>query len=65
MACRSAVKAGDVSDPKELAAIVELLQRHGEITHCPHGRPITVELTRSAIEKLFGRRQQGGEQWKN
>ncbi len=57
VACRSAVKAGDVSDPKELAAIVELLQRHGEITHCPHGRPITVELTRSAIEKLFGRRQ--------
>ena len=57
IACRGAIKAGDVSDIRELEEMVRILQEHGEITHCPHGRPITVEMSKYAIEKLFGRKQ--------
>lgn len=55
IACKSALRAGDKSRVEELARIVELLQQNPQITHCPHGRPVTVELTLYEIEKLFGR----------
>ncbi len=54
MACKSAIKAGMVSDEKELAALVEKVQS-GEIRYCPHGRPVAVKLTKYEIEKMFKR----------
>ena len=54
MACKSAIKAGMVSDEKELAAMVERVQS-GEIQYCPHGRPVAVKLTKYEIEKMFKR----------
>ena len=54
MACKSAIKAGMVSDEKELAALVEKVQA-GEIKYCPHGRPVAVKLTRYEVEKMFKR----------
>ena len=54
MACKSAIKAGMVSDEKELAALVERVQS-GEIQYCPHGRPVAVKLTKYEIEKMFKR----------
>ncbi len=54
MACKSAIKAGMVSDEKELAALVEKVQS-GEIQYCPHGRPVAVKLTKYEIEKMFKR----------
>ena len=54
MACKSAIKAGMISDEKELAALVEKVQS-GEIKHCPHGRPVAVKLTKYEIEKMFKR----------
>ena len=54
MACKSAIKAGMVSDEKELAALVERVQS-GEIQYCPHGRPVAVKMTRYEIEKMFKR----------
>ena len=54
MACKSAIKAGMVSDEKELAALVEKVQS-GEIKYCPHGRPVAVKLTEYEIEKMFKR----------
>lgn len=55
IACRSAVKAHDKNHTIELADIVDKLRKNPEITHCPHGRPVSVKLTRHEVEKLFGR----------
>ena len=54
MACKSAIKAGMITDARELAALVEKVQS-GEIAYCPHGRPIAVKLTKYEIEKMFKR----------
>jgi len=54
MACKSAIRAGMHSDPKELAALVEKVQS-GQIQYCPHGRPVKVKITRHQLEKLFKR----------
>ena len=54
MACKSAIKAGMVSDETELAALVEKVQS-GEIKYCPHGRPVAVKMTKYEIEKMFKR----------
>jgi DNA mismatch repair protein MutL len=55
IACKSAVRAGDKSAPEELAAILKKLAENPEITHCPHGRPVSIKLTRAEIERRFGR----------
>lgn len=55
IACRSAIKAHDRNHAVELAELVDKLRRNPEITHCPHGRPVTVKLSRRQVEKLFGR----------
>jgi DNA mismatch repair protein MutL len=54
MACKSAVKAGMVSDPRELQVLVDRV-RSGEIRYCPHGRPVAVKITGYQLEKLFKR----------
>ena len=54
VACKSAIKAGMLTDEKELAALVEKVQS-GEIKYCPHGRPVAVKLTKYEIEKMFKR----------
>jgi DNA mismatch repair protein MutL len=55
IACRSALKAGDLNSPEELGEIIRRLEENPEITHCPHGRPVSVRLSRREIEKMFGR----------
>lgn len=54
-ACRAAVKAGDRLDPKEMESFVERLLSDDSILYCPHGRPVLFELSRSELEKQFGR----------
>lgn len=55
IACRSAIKAHDHSDAHELAALALELNRRSELRYCPHGRPISISLTKREIEKNFGR----------
>ena len=55
IACRAAVKAGDFSSPQELAALVQRLEENPDVRYCPHGRPISVVITRRKLEKQFGR----------
>jgi DNA mismatch repair protein MutL len=59
MACRAAVKAGDMLSMPEMAAIVDGLRGTDtapEIpTNCPHGRPTTIHLPLAQIERLFRR----------
>lgn len=54
MACKSAIKGGWTSDPKELKVLVEKVQS-GEIQFCPHGRPVKVKISKYEIEKMFKR----------
>ena len=54
-ACRSAIKAGDLSRPEELQFLAERVLLNDDIRYCPHGRPVCFELTRRELEKQFGR----------
>lgn len=56
-ACRAAIKAGDNTPPEEQRKLVEFLLSHRDIRYCPHGRPICIEMTRTELEKGFGRIQ--------
>ena len=53
-ACRAAVKAGEVLNEYEIKNIVKELYENKAL-QCPHGRPITVTLTKTQIEKMFKR----------
>lgn len=55
VACRSAIKAGNKNSAQELTAIVKTLEENPEIRYCPHGRPITIVMKKSEIERQFGR----------
>lgn len=57
VACRSAVKAGDFTAPREREVFVERLLSLPDIRYCPHGRPVMFVLTRKELEKQFGRIQ--------
>ncbi len=56
MACKAAIKAGDVLSDDELNAIMQLRHDTERSGSCPHGRPTTVRLTIEELEKLFDRR---------
>jgi len=55
IACRSAVKAGNKSDIKELCALAKELYENPEVRYCPHGRPVYTVLTKYELDKQFGR----------
>lgn len=55
LACKSAVKAGEVLDPERMAYLVEELFKTSNSALCPHGRPITLRLRRGEIDKALGR----------
>lgn len=57
MSCRAAVKAGNLSTPKELELLAKSVLSNKEIMYCPHGRPVAIELKKREIEKQFGRIQ--------
>ena len=54
MACKAAIKGGWKSDLSELRVLVDKVQS-GEVQFCPHGRPVTVKLTKYELEKMFKR----------
>ena len=53
-ACRAAVKAGHRLNEHEIKYILQEVYNN-KILQCPHGRPITVVLTKTQIEKMFKR----------
>lgn len=55
IACRAAIKGGNISKPEELKEILNILQNDKTIMYCPHGRPISVIVKKREIEKMFGR----------
>lgn len=57
MACKSAVKANDRLDAKEMEEIISRLRRTYNPYTCPHGRPTIIKLTTRELEKKFKRIQ--------
>ena len=52
VACKAAIKAGWDTSPAELEKIAtEVLS--GRVRYCPHGRPVSVTVTRKDLDKLF------------
>lgn len=54
IACKAAIKAGSSSEPEELEQLARRVLS-GEIKYCPHGRPVSVSLTRQELDKYFKR----------
>lgn len=55
IACKSAVKAGNKLQESEMKKLLDAVFALDSINTCPHGRPITVAMTKSFIEKQFKR----------
>ena len=55
LACKSAVKAGDTLDMKEMVNLVKELSEAKHPFNCPHSRPIIVEMGRDELERRFHR----------
>ena len=56
LACRSAVKAGDTLDSKEMINLVRELSEAKLPFNCPHSRPIIIEMGRDELERRFHRK---------
>ncbi|MGN1001657.1 MAG: DNA mismatch repair endonuclease MutL [Oscillospiraceae bacterium] len=54
IACKAAIKAGKRSDSRELRLLAEKVLS-GQVRYCPHGRPVSVVLTRKELDKFFKR----------
>ncbi|MBQ8356885.1 MAG: DNA mismatch repair endonuclease MutL [Clostridia bacterium] len=54
-ACKAAIKAGRDYPPEYTEWLCEQLQRIPDITVCPHGRPVAMELTHAYIDHQFQR----------
>lgn len=55
VACHSAIRANQYLTLPELEKLYKEAAELEGITTCPHGRPITVKLSKYQIEKMFGR----------
>ena len=54
MACKAAIKAGRRSEAAELQNLAEQVLSGG-VQYCPHGRPVTIVLTRGQLDKQVRR----------
>ncbi|MCD7812291.1 MAG: DNA mismatch repair endonuclease MutL [Ruminococcus sp.] len=55
LACKSAIKANDKNDIRELQSLAEQVYYNENIRHCPHGRPVMFTMTKGNIEHQFKR----------
>jgi len=56
MACHGAIRAGDALTREECEALLRALDEVPEFSgHCPHGRPILMEIPFAEIERRVGR----------
>ena len=54
VACKAAIKAGRRHETAELQRIADAVLA-GEVKYCPHGRPVSVRLTKNELDKFFSR----------
>ena len=55
LACKSAIKANKELSPEEMKILIGRALAMEGISTCPHGRPISVKITKYQIEKMFKR----------
>jgi DNA mismatch repair protein MutL len=55
MACKSAIKAGEVLPMAKMEYLVEELFKTSQPSLCPHGRPVVVKIDRATIDKSLRR----------
>jgi len=55
MACKAAVKAGDILTPEEIQTLLAQRDLVERSSNCPHGRPTTLQLTTRDLERQFKR----------
>ena len=55
-ACKAAVKAHDKLNMQECSALLEQMSQCDLPFCCPHGRPTIIQLSRTEIERRFGRK---------
>lgn len=56
LACRTAVKAGALLSSEKMRVLVEELLQTANSSLCPHGRPVTIRISRGEIEKALKRK---------
>ena len=56
MSCKAAVKAGDGLTSEEINSLIAQKGIVEKSSNCPHGRPTTLRLTLSDLEKQFKRK---------
>ena len=57
MACKHAIKGGDILLQTDVEALIRQMLETGVQPTCPHGRPIVQEMTKRELEKRFSRIQ--------
>jgi DNA mismatch repair protein MutL len=55
MACHGAIRAGRVLSHEEMKALLKQMDEFSFSSFCPHGRPVSVKMSLTEIEKLFKR----------
>ena len=55
VACHSALRAGMQLSREEMASLLDQLEQLDINLHCPHGRPVWVEVPLKELEKRFKR----------
>lgn len=55
IACRAAIKGGNLNSEEELTEIMRIVENDEKIRYCPHGRPVSTVIKKSEFEKMFGR----------
>ena len=53
-ACKAAIKSGKILSEDEIDALLKAM-KYNTALRCPHGRPVTVKISRTAIDKWFKR----------
>lgn len=55
ISCRAAIKAGDNTTLSEMQKLTERVLTDNTVRYCPHGRPVCFVITKTELEKQFGR----------
>lgn len=54
-ACKAAIKAGRIYPEGHVKWLVEEMMKLPDITYCPHGRPVAMEMTKQNLDHQFER----------